>query len=693
MDNFGTLAALVNRVSLCIKRERRLTLVVGSGLTIGAVPGVGAMIDLTEQFVAGENNDDLSMALLTAKRNAKGAAEAYGNYRRIVNEWLPTPGFDLVVQAAVLRAYPKAINRQRWREVSPSEAQEFEHDIEGWTIPPGVAALAELLMEYPDVFGRRIFTPNFDPLLEIAIGKRHGRPLTLSLKTDGSFSSVIQENAIHVVHLHGFWRAGNSDDTRPMLHDPHQLTRSRPTLQNELAEFIQPTSACAIGYGGWDDIFMRTLTHVAKTRNLEVMWAFHESAPDRLRPDSAPVLRRLTGANSVVAYCGIDSDAFFPSLLERVRTSESASAATGGQINMDDINEMPSQSRLTPRERSFDRSPEAASEILRRLDRVLGWRWDQGALGSSAEPELVHWSVRLRRRSIIHAVQARVAASLSAHGSEIVLCLDDLGVGDAVRRTEEFVDYIERLFADVPNSTVPTVVSLEEHLRTIEGSVDATLGARIERLPETPWRILQYYLARSSPSIVDVLNVSKVIDFPIDSDRQDLLDIVRHALERRDGNKLLTPITLWAHLNHLVNSAESPSLMTLGGSDETALWHMWQSVFGVQIAHLFNPRLSNLHQDSGLLRWETGTQLRDNLSRARELPNWDQTGRLIPWLYGNAVLLRSLLDQDYRLPVVAGQEMTTWPEARIILATYKRQAIDALAGAVADFFEPGMGID
>lgn len=688
MASFGTLAALVNRVSVMIELDRRLTLVVGSGLTAGAVPGVAAMLDLTEEFVAGENNDDLTAALATARSSSKTLADTYGDYRRIVNEWLPSPGFDLIVQAAVLRAYPKALNRQRWREIAAREAQELEGDVDNWIIPPGVNALAELLVSYPDAFGRRIFTPNFDPLLEIAINKLGSRAITLSLKTDGSFSSVIGDDAIHIIHLHGYWRSSDSDDTRPMLHDPHQLSKSRPTLQNELAEFLQPTAACAVGYGGWDDIFMRTLVHVAKVRRLEVMWGFKSSAADRLKSDSVPILRRFASANSLVTYGGIEGDVFFPSLLERAKSRQPSRVyPVAGDGDSSGV-----QNSAT-HEQALGSSPEESSEILRRLDRLLAWRWDQGPGGSSNDPRIVYWSVRLRRRSIIHAVQARVAASLSAHGAEVILCLDDLGVEGSREKSLEFVDYINRLFSDVRGSIEPEVISLEEHLSDIEVSRAASSAFASDRLPETPWKVLQHYLALSSPSIVDVLSVAKIIDFSIDAEREDQLEVLRHSLERRDGNKLLTPITLWAHVNHIVNNRGSNSLLTLSGSDETALWQMWRTVFNRPIGHLFNPKLNNLHQDSGLLRWENGSQLRQSLSKARDLPNWDQSGRFIPWLYANTVLLRSFLDEDHQLPEVAGQIWSTWQVARNVLATHKRQAIDALAGAIADFFEPGTGID
>jgi hypothetical protein len=400
-------------------------------------------------------------------------------------------------------------------------------------------------------------------------------------------------------------------------------------------------------------------------------------------------MRRFSDTSSFVAYKGIDSDVFFPSLIEKARARREDLRYTA--VNM------PIQAPSAAQYQALRRSPEESSEILRRLDRLLGWRWDQGSWGSSNEPDIIYWSVRLRHRTVIHAVQARVAASLSAHGVETILCLDDLGVERAAEKRDDFISYIERIFADVHGSTLPTIVSLEEHLAHVETVRDPPLGARGNRLPESPWRVLQSYLALSSPTIVDVLTVSKIIDFSLEAidlafenDRENRLELVRHALERRDGNKLLTPVTLWSHINNVVNSSGSKSLMTLGGGDETALWQMWRTIFGRSIGHLFNPRLSNLHQDSGFVRWESSTQLRANLSRARELPHWDQSGRLIPWLYINTVLLRSLLDQDRRLPEVAGQEMSSWQATRSVLVSHKRQALDALTESIADFFEPGM---
>ena len=688
MDSYGTYHALVHRLSRIIQRNDRLTLVVGSGLTAGSVPGTSAMLDLTDRYVEGEHNEDLTAALAAARRSSRTLGETYGRYCHTVNEWLPSPGFDLVVQAAVLNAYPPAIHRPPWREMSWHESREIENDIGNWTIPPGVQALADVLTTYPDAFGRRIFTPNFDPLIEIALRRSGHRAATLSLKTDGSFSSVIEDDAIHVVHLHGYWRRGDPSDLRPLLHDPLQLTKSRPTLQDELAEFMLSTTACAIGYGGWDDIFMRTLAHVARWRNVTVMWGFHASDPEALKRDSASVRERFEDASVLLAYSGINTDVLFPSLLQKLRVPPSDLPDFPAVKNSHAASDPPALNVPT-----VESAAEQPSDLLGQLDRLLGWRWDNPASDSGVEPGLVYWSVRLRRRSVIHAVQGRIAAALSALGARVILCLDDLGIEHAAERSLELEEYIGRIFADVPGSALPVVESLSQYLSEVEGVIDEPLSDHAWQLPVTPWRVTQYYLARSSPSILEVLNVAKIIDFPIDADRDGQLGAVLHALERLDGNKLLTPVTLWAHFNRLVNSVGPNSVITLGGRDEAALWQMWRKVFGKSVSNLYNPILSNLHQDSGFVRWDSHRQLRDYLNTARELPNWDQSGRLIPWLYTNVVLLRTLLDRGARPPIVADHELADWRVTRDLLATHRRQTIDALTEVIAEFFEPGIMTD
>jgi hypothetical protein len=674
--------ALVSRLSRIIERQYPLTLVVGSGLTVGAVPGTSAMLELTDQYVEGdERNVDLVAALAAVRQTSRTLGETYGLYRQTVNAWLPAPGFDLVVQAAVLSAC--ANNFPRWRELKWQEARDLEYDEDSWTIPRGVQALADVLVAFPDAFGRRIFTSNFDPLIEIAIRRSGGRATTLSLKADGTFGSVIEDDAIQVVHLHGYWRRRDASDTRSMLHDPTQLTQARPKLESELAQIMQGTTICAVGYGGWEDIFMRTLAWVARWRDVTVMWGFHASDPETLERDSAHVRERLADVFEFISYSGVDTDRLFPSLMRALRAPatpvpspppQPASAARGNRPALG----LPPAAAAT----------EAPSDLLEQLDGILGWRWDRPGSENGAEPDLVYWSVRLRRPTVIHAVQGRVAAALSALGARVILCLDDLGVGDEAGLSREFEDYIGRLFADVPRANLPSVVSLTAHLPRVERRIDVPLGEHIERLPETPWRVMQYYLAQSSPSILEVLQVSKIIDFRLDESDGQLGAIVR-ALERLDGNKLLTPVVLWTHFNHVVNQARPTSVMTLGGRDEAPLWQMWRKVFGRPVSNLYNPILSSFRQDSGFVRWDGPEQLEDHLNVARDLPNWDQNGRLIPWLYTNVVLLRAVLDRSAAPPTVADRELSSWPVARALLGSHRRQAIEALTPVIANFFEPG----
>ena len=59
-----------------------------------------------------------------------------------------------------------------------------------------------------------------------------------------------------VVHFHGFWSEENT------LHTPETLTRDRPLLAGNLQKLLQETVLVVIGYGGWNDVFTKTLLKV-----------------------------------------------------------------------------------------------------------------------------------------------------------------------------------------------------------------------------------------------------------------------------------------------------------------------------------------------------------------------------------------------------------------------------------------------
>src|SRR5690348_6796073 len=98
----GTEQSLVHRLVTTVRGGRRVTLVVGSGVTSPVVPSVRRMIELADEFVAQAlQNKDLQAALKTLKATHEDdLGELYAAYRRAFAEWLSPVEFDIVVQRA-----------------------------------------------------------------------------------------------------------------------------------------------------------------------------------------------------------------------------------------------------------------------------------------------------------------------------------------------------------------------------------------------------------------------------------------------------------------------------------------------------------------------------------------------------------------------------------------------------------------
>src|SRR3569623_1143498 len=112
------------------------------------------------------------------------------------------------------------------------------------------------MVTHPKIFKSPVLTTNFDPLVEVAINMSICRALSVGLTNDGNILNAINSSFINVVHLHGFWRQGDT------LHSPGQLTKERPLLKGDLRKILNSTTLVIFGYGGWGDVFTETLIDV-----------------------------------------------------------------------------------------------------------------------------------------------------------------------------------------------------------------------------------------------------------------------------------------------------------------------------------------------------------------------------------------------------------------------------------------------
>jgi hypothetical protein len=697
----ATEVGLVNRLATAVRRGRRVALVLGSGVTAAAVPGVTSMVDLADRFVSeGIANPDLAAALAQVRAaHSDRPVDMYVAYKRTFTEWVSPVEFDIIVQQAVLQAQlPQGGALGRFERIGFQRGAQLEADLDGWLLPAGVRALGALLATRPASFGHRVLTTNFDPLIEIAIRRAGGRAHTVSLMRDDPFRSpVADEGSVNVVHLHGYWRPTSEADDRSVLHDPERLRADRPTLAGELADMLRDETICVVGYGGWDDTFTAALHRLSTGHDVDVLWALHgEEADGPPAPPSAvdPTL-------PVSVYHGVDSDRLFPEL-ERVLQAgtpvgppvgASVGAPVGAPVGTPPA-PAPGRTDAVPapgtgsghrvRHSALEQmlgAHASADELLRQLDREFGWRLEGGT--ADAPPTVLYWPVQLRQPTLIHAVQALIAAALSARGMSVLLCFDDLSadVHPGELRRVMRAD-VQRWFRLVEGARPPSVESLEsfcEPGRVAERLLDPAMLAR----PTHPWAVERDYYRHGT--IYDLARTIKAIP-DADADDADAVT-VKTGLATTRAERLWSPLAIWAYLHYLLLDNPVERVVTLGGDDEATMWRLWHDVFADPVRHLYNPRIINLRQDAGMLRCTSFQELKLHLERSCELPTWRAEGHYLHWIVQNGLLLSQYLRNRPSLSV-GGRPLDSWPAVvQALEAPAERpRVIQAIAREVSALF-------
>jgi hypothetical protein len=695
-------ADLVERLVRAVRRGEHVTLLVGSGVTTPAVPDVAGMLALADDYAAGrDDRGDLTQALEQARTASDDPRTVYVGYRRAFASWVSGNEFDVVAQEAVLQAYQPA-DRSRsalsthgvWQRVDARLGERVERDLGAWRVPEGAAALGRLLAGRPAEFGNRLLTTNFDPLLEVAVRRAGGRATPLTLSEEGvAPPSVLAADAVRVFHLHGYWRPVRPADRRGLLHDPEKLERNRRAHAGAIARLLRGDTICVVGYGGSDDVFLEALRYVG--HRVTVAWALgaaDDAAAARLGERLAGV---LDPHPEPTVYRGVDSNELFPWLAERLGVPAQPRSV---------------RTRRRRRHRDWERDvvsePSAAPpsdvlDLIAQLDRRFGWEFSAAAgqadggdvdgepAAETPAPSLLFWPIRLRdTSSLIHAVQAMTAAALSARGVEVVACLDDFGLAHRYRLTGRFTGDVRRWFDRIPGARPPTIVSLQDYVEQADVFAAVPDPAMMLR-PTRPWAVARELYGERNPSLYSVLVATKILpNIPVEQLADQGTAIVQ-ALLSKNANRLLTPLTLWAYLNHLLIDRPAANVLTLGGHDERPFWEMWREVFDYGVNQLYNPQAESLTNESLMLRWRDPRELAQHLQRACSLPDWDAERRYLHWLVQNALLLPTYLT-GAPVPTIGGYRLDSWVSVRAAVRA-DRAHLATIAGRVSDLYLPGDG--
>jgi hypothetical protein len=295
--------------------ERGLAYLVGAPIANdagGGVPGVGGLIDIMSEVAAEEDFVDED-AFYGALPDTEDAGEVY---RAAMGWWGDEGGgidrINQIVRRSVMRACtnPGALGEPPRREGAPAD----------WYLPKGVRDLAALVCSGVEKFEGPILTTNFDPLLELAIRGEGGFDLTVPIdRRDGSIPEFPPR--VHpVVHLHGYWLKSDT------LNTARQLEQDRAKLRRSLERLLRKRRLVVVSYGGWDDVFTRTLTGLVRDGEMEldVVWGFYENDPEVIEQKYAALIEgvRPEIGNRFQAYGGIDAHSVFGEMVKRVRKKQ-----------------------------------------------------------------------------------------------------------------------------------------------------------------------------------------------------------------------------------------------------------------------------------------------------------------------------------------------------------------------------------
>ncbi|RKG67417.1 hypothetical protein D7V80_16045 [Corallococcus sp. CA054B] len=306
--------ALPNAV-IAASKTRKIAFLVGSPLSMQEradapqVPGVSAMVTLIREHIPAE-----SQATFDAERPHHKANEYQWAMHFLQGRGEKTAA-ERVVREAVLRA---RLDRQK---DGAATDEQLDQDYLGWVLPPATEHLGKLLVGQADKFGP-VLTTNFDPLISASIKAAGGDFHRTLVVNDSPFGHTTpSSNSTHIIHLHGYWHKS------PTLHTGAQLTRNRDQVAAELVQILQNHTLVVVGYGGWDDIFTKTLSAIDGDRHkdVDILWAFYNEEDDAILEaryrnlfNKVPNLRGNTGLR---CYRGINCHKFFPELRKRFGAS------------------------------------------------------------------------------------------------------------------------------------------------------------------------------------------------------------------------------------------------------------------------------------------------------------------------------------------------------------------------------------
>lgn len=291
-------------------------------------------------------------------------------------------------------------------------------------------------------------------------------------------------------------------------------------------------------------------------------------------------------------------------------------------------------------------NPSNLNEYIEYLEKKFDFRWEPPS--NFLENTAVFWTVRLRTPTPIHAIQSFVAAGLQKFGCDIFLWLDDLG--DKEYSVTDFFARAEKWFRKVDSEP-------DFKKRKFSELYDEKDNAEYFR------SYVQDWLGKNDFLLPKILEVSKLIS-PLESRDE------ARPIPKRKPRRLLSPSMNWATLALLFNENKGKSIITLGGGDETPLWHAWKECVRQNVSitgHLFTPIMKDqtgtpLHMETNNIGWNSREDVQTTIREEINKEGWNNEDRLIPWCFNLFSLLPRVASRLNTPLTVADTEIKSFNE-------------------------------
>lgn len=314
----GNSESLLSAIDYC---DNDIVFLVGSPLSctygdVKGIPGVKDMLELIEAKVS------------ERKRTHDSYHETVGHIQADTEKYQASFDFlrlntspntvNGIIRSATLQAVSESTQEIDIKNIEALE--NLQKKVELWSIPPATQGLADVL-HFSDKISNIVLTPNFDPLISIALTKLGHSPTRTVLHGDSNLEQFQSSTNINIVHFHGHWLEADT------LHTSDQLTIDRPLLKQSLTRLLNNKTLVVLGYGGWDDVFTQALFSIIRDNgaNFDILWSFYESNEDvinskyeKLLDSVKPALQR----GRFKVFGGINCHEFLPELANESKSDE-----------------------------------------------------------------------------------------------------------------------------------------------------------------------------------------------------------------------------------------------------------------------------------------------------------------------------------------------------------------------------------